>query len=74
MGFFGGGGGESVALETPTGAVNGVNDDFVFTTTPTAVFYQGVLQTPTVDYTLSGVTATFVVPPVTGIIQGLVSA
>ncbi len=76
MPFFGGGGGgiASLTFETPTGAVNGVNDDFVFTDAPIFVTYQGVIQDLTDDYTLVGSTVTFVVPPVTGTVKGLVSA
>lgn len=67
-------GGGSVTLETPTGDIDGVNDEFVFTTPPIFVTYQGVIQTLTVDYTLVGSTVTFAVPPVSGLVQGLVSA
>lgn len=77
MSFFGGnagGGGEAVTFDTPTGAVNGVNAVFVFTSPPIFVTYQNVIQTLTVDYTLVGSTVTFVVPPVSGLVQGLVSA
>lgn len=68
----GGGGITSLAMETPTGAVDGVNDEFVFTAPPTQVFYQGVLQNGT-DYTLVGSTVTFTIPPVTGSVQGLIA-
>lgn len=77
MSFFGGnagGGGETVTLETPTGAINGVNTVFVFTSPPIFVTYQNVIQTLTVDYTVVGSTVTFTVPPNSGLIQGLVSA
>jgi hypothetical protein len=67
------GGGGLVSLETPTGAVNGVNDEFVFTSPPKFVTYQGVIQDLTTDYTLVGSTVTFVVPPVSGTVKGLVS-
>lgn len=69
-----GGGITSVTLATPTGAVNGINAAFVFTSPPKFVTYQGVIQTLTTDYTLAGSTVTFVVPPVSGLVQGLVSA
>ncbi len=68
----GGGGIASIAMETPTGAVDGVNDTFVFTSPPTFVTYQGVIQNGG-DYTLVGSTVTFTVPPVTGSVQGLVA-
>lgn len=62
-----------VEMETPTGDVDGVNDEFVFTSPPIFVTYQGAIQTLTVDYTLVGSTVTFTVPPVSGLVQGLVS-
>lgn len=61
-----------VAMETPTGDVDGVNDEFVFTSPPIFVTYQGVIQSLTTDYTLVGSTVTFIVPPVSGSIQGLI--
>ena len=71
----GGGGGGSLSLETPTGAVNGSNKAFVFTSPPIFVTYQGIIQNNSgVDYTLVGSTATFVVAPQSGLVQGLVSA
>lgn len=68
------GGGGSVTLETPTGAVNGVNAEFVFTAPPIFVTYQKQIQDLTDDYTLAGSTVTFVVAPVSGTVKGLVSA
>lgn len=65
------GGGGSVTLETPTGAVNGVNKIFVFTAPPRLVIYQKQVQTLDEDYALGGSTATFVVAPssaVTGLV------
>lgn len=67
--------GGGVTQETADGAVNGVNKVFVFSAPPFAVFYQGILQSNSgADYTLVGSTATFVVAPVSGLVQGLVSA
>jgi hypothetical protein len=76
MAFFGGsGGGLDVAytMETPTGDIDGVNDEFVFTSAPVFITYQGVVQNGG-DYTLNGVTATFFVPPVSGTVLGMVTA
>lgn len=67
-------GGGSVTLETPAGAVNGVNAVFVFTGPPIFVTYQKQIQDLTDDYTLVGSTVTFVQPPVSGTVKGLVSA
>jgi hypothetical protein len=61
------------SMETPTGAVDGVNDTFVFTTPPIQVFYKGVLQNGG-DYVLTGSVATFTVPPVSGSVSGLVAS
>lgn len=61
-------------LETPTGDVDGVNDEFVFTSPPIFLTYQGIVQDEGVDYTVTGSTVTFIVPPVTGFVKGLVSA
>lgn len=68
------GGGGSVTLEVPTGAVDGNNKIFVFTVAPFAVFYQGNLQALNDDYTQSTVTVTFDAAPVSGIVQGFVSS
>jgi hypothetical protein len=76
MAFFGsGGGGSDVAytMEAPTGSVDGVNVEFVFTSAPVFITYQGVIQNGG-DYTLNGVTVTFIVPPVSGTILGMVAA
>lgn len=65
----------SIALETPSGTVNGTNDDFVFTSAPKAVFLNGILQDAGAgeDYTLSGATVTFNTPPESGDkVRGLV--
>lgn len=74
MPFFGGGGGSSTTteIETPSGAVNGVNTEFVFTAPPIFVTYQGVIQNGG-DYTVDGNTVTFAIPPVTGSVQGLIA-
>lgn len=73
IGSAGGGGGiTSIEMETPTGAVNGVNDEFVFTSPPIQIFLQGILQNGA-DYTLVGATVTFTVPPVSGTVKGLIS-
>jgi hypothetical protein len=69
-----GGGGSStssLALETPTGTVNGTNDEFTFTGTPIIVFRNGVNETRlgTIDASVF----TFTTPPETGDdIEGLV--
>jgi len=75
--IFGGGGFSKMALDshildpyTPTGAVNGVNTDFVLSHTPSPstsliVWKDGQKQKLTTDYTLSGVTITFLSAPLT---------
>lgn len=69
------GGGGLFNVEPPTsGDVDGVNDEFVFSSAPIAVFFQGSLQDVGVDYTLVGSTVTFAVAPVDGLVKGLVSA
>ena len=60
-----------VVSETPTGTVNGVNDTFTLANTPAAfihIYLDGLLQDEGGgnDYTISGVTITFVEPPLTG--------
>lgn len=68
-------GGASVELETPSGTVNGTNDDFVFSAVPKAVFLNGILQDAGAgeDYTLSDSTVTFNTPPESGDkVRGLV--
>lgn len=76
--IFGGGGFNLGALNihildpyTPTGAVNGVNTDFVLThapnpTTSLKVYLDGQKMQLTTDYTLSGITLTFLTAPLTG--------
>lgn len=63
----------ALSMATPTGAVNGINVTFVFTAPPIQVFYQGILQALTTDYTLAGSTVTFNVAPVTGVVSGLIA-
>lgn len=66
-----GGGGGSVTLETPTGDVDGVNDEFVFSAPPIAVYRNGVMESRL--GTVSTNTFTFDIPPDTGDdIEGLV--
>jgi len=61
-----------VVRETPTGAVNGVNTTYTLANTPIAgqesVFLNGILQEPGAgnDYTISGLTITYLTAPVTG--------
>lgn len=57
--------------ETPTGTINGSNKVFSTAVAPspgssTYVFLDGQLMTPTVDYSLSGGTITFVTAPIVG--------
>ncbi len=56
--------------ETPSGSVNGSNVTFTLAHTPTTgseyVWMDGVLQTVTTDYTISGGTITFITAPLTG--------
>jgi len=59
-----GGGGGFADGETPGGAVNGSNNAFTLAATPVpstslALYRNGLLQSPTVDYTLSGAVLTF---------------
>lgn len=54
--------------ETPTGTIDGVNDDFTLAHTPSPVaslqiFVNGVYQVRTVDYTITGDAITFTTPP-----------
>jgi hypothetical protein len=59
-----------IVRETPTGAVDGSNATFTLAHTPVAgteeVFLNGLLQTVTNDYTISGATITFVIAPLSG--------
>lgn len=62
--------GTQVLNEAPTGAVDGVNVAFDLANTPTAagiaLFLNGLLQTPTTDYTLAGDTITMLAAPLVG--------
>ena len=56
---------------TPAGDINGVNDTFTLASNPSpdtslVVFLNGQALTPTVDYTLSGVTITMTTIPEAG--------
>lgn len=60
--------------EAPSGAVNGANVTFTLAQTPLEngstepsvdLYIDGLYQTPGVDYTISGVTITMTVAPVT---------
>jgi len=65
---------ETVEMEMPSGAVNGVNAVFIFTSSPIIVFYQGIAQNGS-DYSLAGSTVTFNVPPAPpGPVAGLVAS
>lgn len=64
----------TLALETPTGDVNGVNAEFVFTSPPIFVTHQGVIQRSGTDYAIISTTVTFTIPPVSGVVQGFVSS
>lgn len=72
-----GGTGVSYANSIPftSGTVDGVNTSFTWPNTPLNgmnLFLNGSLQTPSVDYTLSGATATFLIPPAPG--SGIVAS
>jgi hypothetical protein len=63
----------SLALETPTGTVNGTNDEFTFTGTPILVIRNQAIEYEDVHYTVAGSTVTFLTPPTIGdTIRGLV--
>lgn len=53
----------SVSMETPTGDIDGVNDEFVFTVAPIAVYLNQGLQYDPADYSVVGATVTFNTPP-----------
>jgi hypothetical protein len=59
-----------VRRETPAGAVNGANVSYTLANTPVVgseeVFLNGVLQTVSDDYTISGSTITYAVAPIAG--------
>lgn len=65
-----GGTGIMVDDETPTGTINGTNATFTLAHTPTAgsvkLYLNGARLRVTEDYTISGATITFIIPPLTG--------
>jgi len=67
----GGSAGNTMTTETPTGTINGSNATFTLSQTPLnnniILTLNGVRQTPTTDYTLSGTTITFTTAPFTGV-------
>jgi len=74
-GIQGGGGGGGTALfvvrEIPTGVINGTNTVFTLAYTPIVnteqIYLNGLLQdTHGIDYSISGATITFLIPPLTG--------
>src|SRR5215471_1680589 len=60
-------GAPSYTTETPSGTMNGTNTSFTLTNTPISgsltLFLNGVEQVPTTDFTISGTTITYAVPP-----------
>lgn len=62
--------GNFVVSETPAGAINGSNTSFTTGNAPVAgtvqVFLNGLLQTVTDDYTISGSTITYATAPIAG--------
>jgi len=56
--------------EVPSGTINGSNTTFTLANTPTAgtvlIYRNGLLQVPSVDYTISGSTITYLYAPSTG--------
>lgn len=52
--------------ETPTGTINGSNTAFTVVHTPTFLILNGAVYTQGVDYTLSGLSVTMTIAPVTG--------
>lgn len=62
--------GNFITRETPSGTINGSNTAFTLANTPVAgtehVYLNGILQTSTTDYTISGSTITYVAAPVAG--------
>ena len=72
---FGSSGVASFSLQEniiPTGTINGINTVFVLPTTPQPatirVYADGVRQTVTTDFTLSGTTITFTVAPTSAVL------
>lgn len=67
----GGGANRTSRTVTPSGTINGQNKDFTLTDTPDTdslhLYLNGMYQTPGgVDYTLSGVTITYINAPFAG--------
>lgn len=62
--------GNFVVNETPSGTINGSNTAFTTGNAPVAgtvqIFLNGLLQTLTTDYTISGSNITYVTAPLTG--------
>lgn len=57
----------SPQAENPaTGAIDGLNNIFTFAHTPLFIVLNGFIQSPGDDYTLAGLTVTFVLPPPSG--------
>lgn len=56
-------GGAGVQFETPTGSVNGSNVTFTVSNTPQMIFVDGMARLGGFDYTYSGGTITFNIPP-----------
>lgn len=65
-----GGGGSTTVTEIPTGAVNGVNTQFVFVGVPVEVLRNGVAYSPDA-YSVEGTTVTIPDPPPDGQITGV---
>lgn len=66
----GGGGGGTYITEIPSGTINGSNTTFSIAHAPLtnteSLYVNGVYQQKISDYTLSGVTITFIAAPVVG--------
>ncbi len=69
----GAGGGGTATMETPTGAVDGENNEFVFIGTPVLVMRNGVAYGPDA-YSVVGTTVTITVAPLDGEITGLTTS
>lgn len=67
---YSGGSGATYFKEIPSGSINSSNTSFSITHTPASntfsVFRNGVMQVPSVDYTISGTTITYLYAPSTG--------
>lgn len=66
----GGSGSPAIFGEVPTGSIDDSNTIFVLSTTPVAgtvaIYLNGSRQKVTDDYSITGATITFVLPPLTG--------